>query len=788
MRILRYIPLTAAVLLSVACAKDINERTIHEGSGLGFPEKVCDLEAEAGEVTVAVLATRSYAVRTQAAWLTVPATGPAGREGFALRYQANTSLPRSAEVIVAIDETQHFDTLTVRQKGQVVPTLSAVTNVLSVKGSAAGKKEVVLETNLPDDVLDLSWDSDGNESWISGVAVKGSRLVFDYAANPGARMRHASITVRYTDAFGSTLLIPFQISQLSSSDSAGAAYSLEEFCALATEEGVEIEDDIVIEGIVVSDKESGNCGDNEQLSVTSIDYSVCRRTLYLEAPDGSRGICLLLKSEEDNVFAQGDRVKFSVQGTTLLKSRVLDPAADPVYYTLTGVRGNMALESEHLGREGIPVKEKYIGSLTDDDIFTYVTVKDCELPVRKGPLTPVSEQFTNGTGIDKVSKFGILLHDICGGSMYLYTNTTCPYRRDGSILPQGSGTVSGVVVHELFPRFSYQDNASADSETWGNIGRYQLRHTCREDFNLAATMADNTFSGIICEWRYILDKNLERYYATDGDKTAYFTYSFVYPDTYTDGRAGKLPINKMTDYSYLGPAGTGNIGNVSGLGVILEDGSDWMSPYYDGYNSEYAAGVNPGGYGNVPADAGSAWATNLTARDGAPMYTTLVFSTAGIASSRMSIQISSMNYFYSSTQSIGGVPLYLEGPRYWWVEYSLDGSNWTPVAKYSLPEFCQTSPMTQLWQTPGYKPVNVALPADKLLGKEKVWLRIIPDAALQTGSKTAYLDPSITLPNAGSFPTAWNYIGIRYNTVEPPATDFGGGSDIDPMNPIEYTW
>lgn len=736
--------------MALSCAKDINQRTIHEGSGLGFPQKVYDLDAQAGQLAIPVIATREFTVSSDASWITVPQTAPAGREGFLARYSANTSLPRAAQVIVAIDE--HRDTVTLRQHGAIAPELSAKSNVIAVKGSASGKCEVPLQTNLQAGDLALTWDSEGSESWIDGVKVEGGKLIFNYKANPLSHTRHGSINVSYTDAFGNLLLIPFQVNQLSNADSAGESLSLQVFCALATEEGTEIENDVVIEGIVVSDKENGNCGDNTQLSVTSIDYSVCKRTIYLEALDGSMGICLLTKTAEDNVFAQGDRVKWSIRGAVLQKSRVIDPETDPVYYTLSGVKGNMAIESESLGREGIPVKEKYIGAITDEDIFTYVTLKDCELPIRKGPLTPVSETFTNGTGVDKVAKFGILLHDICGGSMYLYTNTTCPYRRDGSVLPQGSGKLSGVVVHELYPRFSYQDNSSLDADTWGNIGRYQLRHTTKDDFQLAQTMEEGSFSAILCEWTSIAEKNQLRYYATAGDQNAYFDYSFVYPDSYTDGRAGTLPINKMSDYSYLGPL-----------------------------DSEHPDG-------KIASDEGQAWSTNLTVRDGSPMYTSFVFSTAGISSTRMSMQISSMNYFYSSTQKIGGVPMYLEGPRYWWVEYSLDGKQWTPVAKYSLPEFCQTSPITQLWQTAGYKPVNVPLPASKLLGKEKVWIRIIPDAEMQTGSQTAYLEPAIVYPNSGSFPTAWNYIGIRYNTVDPPATEFGGGSDIDGMDPIDYIW
>ena len=705
------------------------------------------------------------------------------KRGFVMRYGANNALARSAKVIVGIGETSHFDTLSVRQRGSVEPRLDVTSVIISLPGSSAGHYTCSLDTNIPDSDIAVDFSSDGEREWIGGVSVTGSVLGFDYAANPGSGPRHANIDLRYEDAFGNVLHIPFKVNQKSASDSDGTEYSFGSLCALAGVEGTLIEEDIVIEGIVVSDKENGNCGENTQQGLTSIDYNVCRQTVYLESTDGSRGLMLVTRTPEDNVFLQGDRVRFSLRGATLYRSKVIDSQTDPVYYYLTGIKGNMAVACTHLGREGIPVKEKYMGSLTDDDIFTFVSLRECEFPVRKGPLTPIAEQFTSVGGSDKVSKFGILLHDIFGSSMYLYTNTTCPYRRTGEALPYGSGTMKGVVVHELYPRFEYMDNASADPDDWGNIGRYQLRHTCREDFGMAKTMEEGSFSAIIAEWRYILDKNLERYYATDGDRSAYFEYSFIYPDSYTDGRAGKLPINKNTDYSYLGPL---DKVAASGVGVVLDDGQDWMSPFWHGYNSEFASAINAKGNGEVPTDAGSAWSTNITARNGAPQYTTLVFSTSGLSSSKMSMQISSMNNFYSSTQNIGGIPFYLEGPRRWWVEYSLDGSNWVKVSQYSLPEFCQTSPVTQLWQTPGFKSVNIPLPT-LLLGRDKVWIRIIPDAGLKTGSKTAYIDESIVYPASGSFPTAWNYIGIRYNVKDAPATDFGGGG-IDGMNPIDYNW
>ena len=785
----RIILYAAAAVTAISCIKDPSQRAVYKGSGLGYPVKTVDLESGAGSLEVAVIASQSYSISTEADWIRVPETGSEGKEGFSLSYGANKGLPRKAQVIVSIQTTHHNDTLTLRQKGEMVPTLGADSPVVLLPGSEGGSKAVKLNTNIPDSDFVLDWYCEGGEDWISDMKLSSGAISFTYNANSLQQMRRASASVSYTDAFGVAYRQDLHIAQLSSSDSAGRELNFSQLFAMATENGFYLSEDLIIEGIVVSDKASGNSGDPRQTGLTSIDYDIAWSTLYLEDLDGSAGIRVQMRSPQDNSFLQGDKLKINLNGATLYRSAVIDSETDPVYYYVTGAKGNMAIECEHLGRDGIPQKEKRIAQLSDSDIFTYVTIPDCELPVRKGPLTPISEKYTSATGVNKITKFPILLRDITGASMYVYTNVTCPYRRDGKAAPQGSGSMSGVLVHELYSRFSYMDNASADSETWGNIGRYQLRHTSMEDFGMKATMS-GSFSGLICEWRYITAKNLERYYATDGDTKAYFTYSFVYPDSkpYSDdGRAGKLPIITAPDWSYLGPAGSDATGNENGLGVILADGSDWMSPFWTGAGSSQAASVNKNGYGEVPSDAGSAWATNLTARNGKPQFTTFVFSTEGISSGSMSMQISSMNRFYSSTQKVNGVATYLEGPRYWWVEYSTDGDNWTQVARYSLPEICQDSPVTQLWQTPGFKSVNVALPAAELLGKEKVYVRIIPDAALETGTQGNYLDSSIKYPDSGSFPTAWNYIGFRYNRTEGPATGDSGRS-IDPLNPIQYTW
>ena len=66
----------------------------------------------------------------------------------------------------------------------------------------------------------------------------------------------------------------------------------------------------------------------------------------------------------------------------------------------------------------------HISELKDSDIYTRVTLSECEFPIRKGGLTPLNEGYTSTLGVDRVSKFASLVRDREGGSIYLYTNTT----------------------------------------------------------------------------------------------------------------------------------------------------------------------------------------------------------------------------------------------------------------------------------------------------------------------------------------------------------------------------
>ena len=156
----------------------------------------------------------------------------------------------------------------------------------------------------------------------------------------------------------------------------------------------------------------------------------------------------------------------------------------------------MQIASVSGSASAIPQKQKYYDELTDQDIYTWVTLLDCELPVRKGSLTPINEGYARNTGANRETKYPMLVRDRKGSSFYMLTNTTCKYRRDGQMLPYGSGIISGVVVHETHDRFVWYGVQGA-----GDIGRYQIRHLTREDIALEKDFS-NSFSALLTEYRY----------------------------------------------------------------------------------------------------------------------------------------------------------------------------------------------------------------------------------------------------------------------------------------------
>jgi hypothetical protein len=444
----------------------------------------------------------------------------------------------------------------------------------------------------------------------------------------------------------------------------------------------------------------------------------------------------------------------------------------------------------------IVVKQKHFNELTDDDIFTYVTLKDVEFPVRKGSICPINEGYSIAGKSDRIAKFPLLVRDINGDSFYMYTNTVCTYRNDGTRVPQGSGNISGVIVHERFSRFEWKNGMDLlDMETdpeLGNIGRYQIRHQTKSDIYDQMQMDfKDSFSELLVEYRYWnpdIENGVQR--PTYGDN-GWFTHTYQKKYTGTEAKEYTEEVYKQhmsaeVCFSYLGPIGLAgtmfgaNTGNVNGLGIVLDSDKDRYNPEMSEWVGEFngtrqwlapetsmADAEIPMRVANAGSGAGKGWCSSdcyCAFRslkwwdfDQNRGYAWMLnFSTKGV-SSKLSMQISVLN----SSQRF-------HSPRYWKAEWSevdsMDPSKdaqWHPIGEYTVPDISQWTG-TLFSSVVGYKAINMDLPAE-LLGKDNVYIRLMPVNDL-CSSGGDYTDTFITDDEDGDkHASSIDYIAIRYN-------------------------
>ena len=784
-------------MLATGCMAE--ETKPYPGCELYAEQTDYEVDVDAGDIQVGVISNMTYniSLMKEANWVKFPATA-SNDDGFVVEYEENTGVPRMAIVHLTIPEYNHADTIYIKQRGIETPFITREERGVILPGSSAASHAINVQTNIPvgDITIETSYAATETETWISNVRLEeGSEgeavLKLDVTANPSDKfLRKANVSLFFVDGWDNRVELNLGVTQQTSANASGVESTFPELYALANENGVVLKDDILISGYIVSDPASKNMGDNPHSSTVSIDYEACDQIVYMESEDGEYGLMIKVVAWEDNtIFNRFDKVTLCVRGATLYKSTVSHPN-DPTYYWLEDISSAMVVNMKACTESEIPEKKMYIKDLTDDDIFTYVKLQDCVLPMRKGPMTPINEGYANATNAHRVAKFAIQLMDKFGSSMYIFTNTTCPYRRTGERLPYGSGEMRGIIVHEKYTRFSYEDNDTGDIETYGHIGRYQIRHTCLEDFAMNKDFKDG-YSEMLCEWAFI-EKQYEKqntgYKATAGllkedVEKATMLHTFAYP--YGNSSYGNLCTNMMVDMTYLGPVGNNNnypfgyhVNNENGLGVILDDGTDWMGPNYKGVNSEQAEKINKAeaGKGKVPKEAGSAWRhfynVDINSPDRTECSYLFKFSTKGVQTDVITVTFAMLNDYASTT---GYLEVY--GPRYWYLEYSLNNTDWNLVQDtdnkgyalpnpFSVPDNVIWAPQTAYWQSGGFKPMTYRLPADQVCDKDMVYVRVRPDKTWHGSPleyKVAY-EPNHANNNYKAL--CWSgmdYFAVRYN-------------------------
>lgn len=207
-------------------------------------------------------------------------------------FTENDSFRRMAKLRFVLDGGTRADTVCIKQYG-VVPSLECPAPYKAIRGSVETFTQFEIDTNIPLGDFAVATAYVGpTRDWIRSVQPEQGMLVVDTKPNPGDDVCKAVVNLSYVDGWEETFSANLYITQADKDDEFGREVSFADVRALATAEGTAVDEDILIEGIVVSDFHSKNMEANPSVSYDKVDVTVNDCTAYLESPDGRYGFRL----------------------------------------------------------------------------------------------------------------------------------------------------------------------------------------------------------------------------------------------------------------------------------------------------------------------------------------------------------------------------------------------------------------------------------------------------------------------------------------------------------------
>ena len=248
-----------------------------------------------------------------------------------------------------------------------------------------------------------------------------------------------------------------------------------------------------ITGLVIGDYRSQNMELCHNTSYNKVDLRVNKRTAYIESEDGKYGFRLIFDGIYDNRLARYDKVTLDLRGCTVTREN------DPERYTISGLKAENVIAKET--GSSLPLKKRTIGTLKDEDVYTYVTLADVEFLSKQGSYTNIFEKMSQRYYLTEfqpvrpneyMDGWAALLKDRENSAIYMLVNTKCSWRRDGRGVPKGVGDMSGIVVHTPMRRYG------------GDMGRYSVRPVDESDI-LTLPREEASSYDVIAEWNW--DRN-----------------------------------------------------------------------------------------------------------------------------------------------------------------------------------------------------------------------------------------------------------------------------------------
>ena len=327
--------------------------------------------------------------------------------------------------------------------------------------------DCVLGTFMPELTSSVTYEG-SQKDWISNVTTTTEALSFDVTDNETKEARTAVIKVELASK---GIAVELKVTQGIKT----RQYSFEELRAVLPSAGEQAFEGDFFEGVIVADAGQKNMETNPMTSATSYDDNESAITNYVQSLDGKYGMRLKFATAADNILKKGDKVKISLAGATLVRED------NPVRYTLKGVSANTVTVEENVR---LTARQKTIAELTDEDIYTWVTLPDVEVPFCYGSWVNVRKEWIDAKRINFDNR---ILRDVNGNKIRMIVNTDTEWYLTDAGVPKGSGPVSGVIVNTT-------------SEYYGSdiLGKYQIRPMKLSDIEIK----DNGFSEILVAWDY----------------------------------------------------------------------------------------------------------------------------------------------------------------------------------------------------------------------------------------------------------------------------------------------
>ena len=348
---------------------------------------------------------------------------------------------------------------------------------LTVRQNAA-EYSVAFKSNIENASLNVRTDS---QEWITvyplGESDTDLMIYVDPLPEVVPKSRTGRIYMSYTDEYDRYIADTLVVKQLAAYSDRAEIVSYAEAAALL-KAGKEIEENVMVEGFVTAYGNAENyCASIHEPNISGYRY-------ILENDDHNT---VIFEADSEIEVERGSKVQLWLLGLTPVKY------SEGIfsYSVFSGAQAvNVSkVESQEMFRP----RQMSIKDLKYSDVFTLVTLGDVEIATTNGAFTNFKE--SSPSGVTATSNTHTFYWDYDGGKinwlksfpeyyryyptpimskdggvMYMYVSPTVSWAHE--TYPQGSGSVTGIVVREKFTNFDMAESV---------LG---IRPLCREDIAL----------------------------------------------------------------------------------------------------------------------------------------------------------------------------------------------------------------------------------------------------------------------------------------------------------------